>query len=440
MSRSARRTALIVLFAIQPLIVIAFWYVSSGELLFSNVSGVLIALGRLTGLLGALALMFQFLLITRIRPIENAFGLEALAKLHKKTGYYTLGLLLAHPPLLAAGYSAGAGTGFISQYRSFITDYPYVLPAAIGMGLLVAVVGFSVYIVRKRLPYEAWYGIHLMSYAVVALAFGHQIATGGTATALPAFRAYWTGLYIAVFGAVAWWRFGWPTLLFLRHRFQVSRIIQETPSTLSIYITGRNLDRLRARPGQFVIVRFLDRRAWQQHPFSLSAVPKGDTWRITVKGVGDFTRALSTLKEGTYVYLDGPFGQFTRDQAVGPHRLYIAGGVGITPLRSLIEEGIDSDDAILLYSNRSRLDIVFTEELKTYEEAGLRRVDVLSDDPEYPGEKGFLDAERIKRLVPDLTEREIFLCGPPPMMAGLTQTLLGLGVSSRRIHAERFAL
>jgi len=170
-------------------------------------------------------------------------------------------------------------------------------------------------------------------------------------------------------------------------------------------------------------------------------VPKDNLIRVTIKNVGDFTSEIATLKTGTPILLDGPLGTFTSKQATKNKYLFIAGGVGITPIRALIEElAPQKKDIVLLYSSKTQ-DIILKKELD-----GLAKqyrfpiYYVVTEDPSYKGEKGRIDQERIKRLAPDFLKRDMYLCGPPPMMEALITQLQELGVTHASMHYERFAL
>jgi predicted ferric reductase len=194
-----------------------------------------------------------------------------------------------------------------------------------------------------------------------------------------------------------------------------------------------------------VLVRFLSRQLWaQEHPFSLSRLPDGKTIRLTIRQLGDFTNEVPHIKPGTYVAVSGPFGAFTHEQRATQKVVYIAGGIGITPIRSLIEAQVragEKDTSVLLYGNRSVADTVFLEELTDLAaHSNMPLHNILSDQKEYSGETGFIDKEKIARLVPDIRERDVFLCGPPPMMWGIMEQLKELGVSESQVHYERFAL
>ncbi|MEK7556840.1 MAG: oxidoreductase, partial [Patescibacteria group bacterium] len=293
------------------------------------------------------------------------------------------------------------------------------------------------------LPYEAWYFLHLLVYVAVFLSLWHQFVVGTDLLASRVFYTYWVGIYTVVLGSHLIFRFGRPVYLFFRHQFRVSRIFRENYNTVSIYFTGKSTDQFNIYPGQFMILRFFTKGLWwQAHPFSLSRVPDGKEIRITAKAVGDFTQKLGSVPVGTKVLIDGPYGIFTEWTNESPKVLFIAGGIGITPIRSLMERLVSRGrEAVLLYANKTEKDIVFKKELEeVVKRYGGDIVHVLSDEPAYAGEKGFIDTNKIKRLVPDVAKRDVYLCGPPPMMKAVIAALQNLGVSAERIHWERFAL
>lgn len=442
-SRIKRQKAFAVsVYVLNLLIIVGFWAAFSGSAIFESASQSLIALGRLAGLLGAYFALTQLVLMSRGHWLESAFGLDKIARFHRVQGFMAISFILIHPPLLAIGYAIPADIKLPEQFLQFIQFYPYVWLAAIGLVLFVTVVGSSIYISRKHLKFETWYGVHLLAYLAIASVFLHQLALGNTLLTSRFFYLYWVGLYIFV-AATVLKRFAHPLYLYLRHGFRVKSVKTETPFATSIIIEGKNIDQQWAKPGQFIMVRFLAPGMWwQEHPFSLSQLPANGILRITAKKIGDYTRdQLPVLKAGTKAIVDGPFGAFTEDVATLQKRLYIAGGVGITPIRSLIEGQSDKTDSILLYANKVTQEIIFNQELTILQQAGKVTVHhVISDQPEYKGETGRINAEMIKRLVPDYPEREIYLCGPPPMMQAMIATLTDMGIPKTRIHYEYFAL
>lgn len=213
----------------------------------------------------------------------------------------------------------------------------------------------------------------------------------------------------------------------------------EGPGIVSIYVTGRRLDRLDARGGQFMLWRFLDRgRWWQSHPFSLSALPDGHSLRLTVKDVGRFSRGLADVRPGTRVLAEGPFGRFTADLAGARPALLIAGGIGITPLRCIFEELGPGTE--LIHRAITDDELVLGDELDRIARGRSARIHRVVGDHRDPRSADLLSAERLSALVPDVAGREVFVCGPPAMMAAVSSSLRAAGVPAGAIHCERFAL
>lgn len=426
------------------LIILYIWAATSVTLITDGgLGGLSLAFGRLFGLLAAYFALTQFLLMGRILWIERAFGLDHLASYHRLNGYMAIYSILIHAQLVVLGYALSSKTNFFSQYADVIKNYSYVAWALVASILFLMVVASSIYIVRRKLKFETWYYVHLIVYAAIILAFFHQLAVGGSFLELEWARDYWYVLYAFVGFNVLFWRFTWPTINLLRYGFKVSQVESETATTTSIYIAGRNLDKLGAKAGQYVLVRFLGKGfIFQEHPFSLSALPTEDTLRLTVKKVGDYTSVIPNLKVGTRVLISGPFGRFTSDIARTDKRLFIAGGVGITPIRTLLEEALDNGKGcILLYANRSQDDVIFMSEIATLKQRGLKLVPVFSSpSPGFDGETGYVDAARLERLVPDFAERDVYICGPQPMMDSIITDLRATSLPADQLHFERFAL
>jgi predicted ferric reductase len=421
-----------------------FWFSISQTTLFSSTDAIFIALGSLTGLLAAYFILIQFFFVGRNPWIEGTFGLDTLTRIHQKAGKLGIFLLLLHPIFLTIGYAHMGNVSFWKQYVDLVfRSGDDITQAAIGLLLFVVVVITSITFARKHVRYETWYFVHLTAYLAVMFSFGHQMEFGTTINANTLFYGYWLALYIAVFGSHVLYRFIRPFSTYQRHRFVVNRVVPENYNCFSIYIGGQNIDKFTIAAGQFMILRFLQKEFWwQAHPFSLSYAPGKNEIRITMKSVGDFTTELpKLLKPGTPVLIDGPYGVFTAQKIVKNKILFIAGGIGITPIRSLMESLLQSGkEMVLVYGNRKEQDIVFGAELQNIVgNTHAKIINVLSDDQAFAGEKGIVDLERIKRLVPDAVDRDVFVCGPPPMMNGVVSALQKLGVPASRIHFEKFA-
>ncbi len=428
-------------FVINLFVIIFFWWQGSGSLFTVDFTNSLLAIARLCGLLAVYFVLLQFVLRGRAVWIEETFGLNNLSTVHRLNGYLSLSFILSHFILILISYSLAANTNIIAQFFYFILNYDDLLQSFIGLVLFVSIVFVSIYIVRRKLKYEIWYYIHLASYLAILLAWGHQLEFGGDFVQ-NLFVWYWYALYIFVFGNLIIFRFLRQGYLYLKYRFIVSRVVKEADGATSIYISGNNLSAFVIRPGQFMILRFLDKkRWWQAHPFSLSFVPRENMLRVTIKNVGDFTSGIGKIKKGTPILLDGPLGTFTTSHATKDKFLFIAGGVGITPIRALIEQLAPlKKNMVLLYSNKTT-DIILKEELDNLSAKYKFSIYYfVTKDPKYKGKKGRIDVEKVKSLVPDFLKRDIFLCGPHPMMNSLIKNLQTLGVTHSSLHYEKFDL
>ena len=424
--------------------VVGLWVIGSSEILLTSAPDGLLSIGRLLGLLATFFALTQFMLMGRISWIERSFGLDRLANFHRFNGYMAIILILLHPIFIVASYSMASGQNFITQYVSTIRDVPYVWLALISQLLFVAVVGSSIYIARKHLKFETWYYVHLMVYGAIVLVPFHQFVSSPELAGSPAGTYFWLALYGFVAINVLIWRFGLPIVNFFKFDFRVIRVVAETPTTTSVYIQARKLKRLRIKPGQFVLVRILAPKFFlQEHPFSVSSVPNDNVLRLTIRKVGDYTTDIASLKPGARVVLSGPFGRFTKEVATTSKRLFIAGGVGITPIRAMAEEAIAlRTDSVLLYASRTPDDTPLKKELDELSQSRyLKVLYIYGDVPDnFKGLHGRLDGSMINSLVPDFIQRDVFICGPPPMMQALVADLSGLGLRSEQLHYERFSL
>ena len=425
----------------NALVILGFWWVSSGFEVTHSASDLFNGVGRVTGLLGTYLALWQLLLMARLPWMERCFGLERMIVLHRWNGYLVLGLLLGHGVFQTLGYQLGDGKDVASQLADFITSYEGLVGAIVALGLFVAVAVMSVTMARRHLAYETWYFIHLYAYLAIALAFSHQLATGVDFAGNPVFVAYWYALYVATIGPLIVFRVLAPLALYFRHRFRVQAVEKEARGVFSVYITGRHLDRFELEAGQFALWRFLDgKRWWQAHPFSLSGVPDGRRLRITIKNIGDFTAGVHALKPGTPVLVDGPFGKFTEVSAT-PKVLLIAGGIGITPIRPLAEEmAADGFDVRVLYRAHGEGDLVFKKELDALAARHGIHVDYLLSQSggRQPNRESWFAPSTMRRLVPDIAERAVYVCGPAGMTKVLRSSLEAVGVPAERIRTEVF--
>ncbi len=425
------------------------WWHGTSRNGVSTAGDAFIAAGRITGLLGAYLLLVLVTLMARVPWLERRIGSDWLARAHRWLGTYAISMLVAHAALLIAGltlldhFPLQGDVDHVpigSETAMIVLTYPDVLMATVALALLVAIGALSARAVRQRLPYETWHGAHLYAYVAIALAFAHQIAVGADFGDRGP-RIAWSAAHALVAACVLRYRVGRPMLLALRHRLRVDSVVPEGEGVVSIYVTGRHLDQLGAQAGQFFRWRFLTRRTWAQaHPFSLSAAPTRAMLRLTVKAFGDHTRELQQLQSGTQVIAEGPYGALTGLQRTRRRVLLLGGGIGVTPLRALLEAlpGGPGDIALVL-RGESPGALVFAREL---EELAARRGAalhyVLGRRPKCCARHDPLSAGRLRALVPDVAQRDVYICGSPGLMATARRALRLAGVPRWRIHAERF--
>lgn len=393
--------------------------------------------GRVTGLLAEVLVLGMVLLAARLPALERAVGQDTLLRWHRWLGPTVLVVIVAHPLLLAAGYAGAAG-----WWPSLVGLGSTTLDAVVGTGLFVIAAGTSVGLVRRRLPYESWHLLHLLTYAAVVLAFLHQLTAGSTVLQGTVVRTWWLMQVIAVLGLAAVHRVIVPLWVSARHGLRVVEVVRETDDVVSVVVRGRDLNLLGARGGQFLVWRFLDRSHWwRAHPFSLSAAPGGGLLRLTARQVGDGTRDLQHLRPGTRLLVEGPYGVMTGDARHGDRVLLIGAGLGIAPLRALLEDLPTAVDVVVLHRASHAGDAVLHAEL-----VGLAahrpatRVELVTGgrgaagDPDRP-----LGARSLRRLVPDIADRDVYVCGPAGLTDELRATVRSLGLPGDRVHAESFA-
>ncbi|WP_448640245.1 ferredoxin reductase family protein [Geodermatophilus sp. URMC 63] len=427
------------------LALVTWWWATGGGLADLTAWGSgLESAGRLTGLLASDLLLVQVLLMARIPVLERAFGQDRLARLHRLTGFASFDLMVGHVVLITWGYAAGELARTPATFWELTTDYPGMLLAVAGTACLVMVVVTSVRAARRRLRYESWHLIHLYAYLGVGLALPHQLWTGQDFLASTARTVYWWGLWAAAAVAVLVWRVALPLARSARHRLRVTSVVPEGDGVVSVYLTGRDLGRLPVEAGQFLTWRFLTGPGWTRaHPYSLSAAPDGRSLRITVKDSGDGSAALASLRPGTRALVEGPHGRLSARARSRRRVLLVGAGVGVAPLRALAEAlPYAPGEATLLYRFTGRP--LFESEFAVLAaERGLR-VLLLPGHRRAPG--SWLgagtppgdDAAVLRTWVPDVADRDVYVCGPEGWAADVRRSAEAAGLPAARCHVESF--
>jgi predicted ferric reductase len=423
-----------VLFGVLGLNLLFVWY-----LFFTSdvpEKNTLITIGKFLGLHVALVMIFQLVLVARLPWLDRRLGMDQLTSLHRWVGFTLFWTLLAHMTVIIAGFAQLDGNSFPVQIVSLAGSVPVLLGmvAFLIVGLVAIV---SARYARRRLSYEAWHAIHFLLYLVIVLALIHQMFEITTFTASSWSRRYWFALWTLTLVALVTGRVIIPVWRNARHQFRVAAVVPESDDVVSVHVTGKHLDKLPARAGQFMLWRFPGHQPWWQvNPWSLSAAPNGASLRLTAKAIGKTSAGLRDLPVDTRAFLEGPYGALTDLQRTREASVLIAGGIGITPIRALLEEL--SGPITVLYRVPSMSSAVLTSEL---EQLARMREATLHVLPGRTGEGNtpFAPAN-LQQLVPDITGRDIYICGPEPMTVAVLRSLHELGVPRSQIHAERFRL
>jgi predicted ferric reductase len=413
---------------------LGFSSLTTGALLAPG--GLMIALGNLAGLTATYFLLVTLLLISRLPALEASIGQDKLVRWHRRLGPWIVVLLVAHAFFITLGYAQSVRTGVLAQIGVFVRSYPGMLGAFVGLGLILLAAVTSYRNVRRRMRYETWWSVHLYTYLAVALSFSHQLLAGQAFLHHPWASGFWVVLWFLTAGVVIIYRFGVPIVRSFRHRLRVVSVHEEAPGVVSVILRGRDLDRLPVSGGQFLQWRFLTRHLWwQAHPYSLSALPTSTDLRITVKTLGDHSSALARLRPGTYVAIEGPYGAFTRHSRSTDRLLLVGAGVGVTPVRAMLDDLPSSVDVVVILRASSQRELVLRDEIAEL----VRRRRGRLHEVIGPRARAPLDAPQLRSLVPDIAERDLYVCGPEGFMRGLRNTALSLGVPGNRIHNEDFA-
>jgi predicted ferric reductase len=399
----------------------------------------LLTVAKFFGLHVALIMMVQLTLVARLPWLDRRIGMDRLTSWHRWVGFSLLWTVVLHATFIVAGYASldqkPAARTFLS-----LAAVPASLIGMCAAAIIIAMATVSVRYIRRRLRYETWHTLHLMLYLALLLGLVHQFLEGTTFTASPLSTAYWWTLWALVVIALIVGRVVVPLRRNAYHQFRVAAVVPESDNVVSVHVTGRHLDRLPAQAGQFFIWRFPGHNNWTHaNPFSLSAAPDGRSLRLTAKAVGDTSAGLRHLPVGTRVFAEGPYGAFTALHQVKDATLLIAGGVGVTPVRALLEDSAGS--VVVLYRVQTMADAVLLGELRTLAEARGARLHVLTgrtgtgSPPNTP-----FAPDNLLALVPDITDRDVYVCGPPAMTSAVLKSLRTLKVPRPQVHAERFSL
>ncbi len=433
------------------LVVLALWVHGGGVIdLAGGAAPAVTALGRVTGLVSADLLLWQVLTMARIPWLERSLGQDRLARWHRVLGFTSVTLMVAHIALITVGYSLGDGSSVLGELWSLVTTAPGMLLALAGTALLLMLAVTSVRVARRKLRYESWHLLHLYAYLGVGLALPHQLWTGADFLSSPAATTYWWGLWAAAAASVLIFRVLVPLRLSLRHRLVVSRVDIVGPDVISIEITGRRLHDLRAAAGQFFVWRFVTGPGWTRgHPLSLSSAPTARGLRVTMNTRGDDGARLAAMRPGTRVLVEGPHGRLTPQVRTRPALALLGSGLGLAPLVAVLQDAVRNGSmdrpAVLVRRSHDTGASPFEADVQPLVDAGwLRVVDLpgprsTTGTSWLPATAGHVRGPlALRTLVPDLDERDVYVCGASAWARAVESDARAAGVTSDALHVEHF--
>ncbi|RZU16291.1 putative ferric reductase [Kribbella rubisoli] len=433
----------------SALVVVALWVSGRGvQNLATGPADLLTSLGRLSGLVAADLLLVQVFLMARVPAIERSYGQDELARRHRLVGFWSFNLLLVHIAAILVGYTLRDHSDLVRETWSVVTTYGGMLLAAAATVALTLVVVTSVRAARRALRYESWHLLHLYAYVGVGLSVPHEIWTGADFTTSPLARLYWWSAYGVAAAAIVLYRLVLPVWRTVRHGLTVRDVIHEAPGVVTVQLGGRGLHRMPVRAGQYFVFRFLDGPGWSRgNPYSLSASPAPDQLRVTAKTAGDGSGRLARLRPGTKVAIEGPYGRLTAERRVTDRVAMFACGIGITPLRALLEElAYRPGNAVLVYRAHEAVDLVFRDELEQLARRrgitvhyllGRRTPKRNSWLPESAW--NWSDADAMRQLVPEIEQYDVYVCGPDRWMDAVCAAARADGLPDGQLHQERFS-
>ncbi len=402
--------------------------------------GFVLGAARVMGLVGFTILAIQVALGSRLKFIDRPWGLDSVMRFHKWMAVAAFFMLLLHPLTVFIYYAYPLGVGPGTAFGMIRVFYGGMAALAI----LAAVVMFSLLFKRLGIQYQLWRNTHKAAVAVVVVGFFHGLGAASEAMTV-SMRLYFIVLFAA---AMALFFYGnIYKKIRGRSRWIVESVMGETHDTYTLTLQPENGQRFPYRPGQFIFLR-LNRpgRPSEEHPFTISSSP-GETPSIavTIKESGDFTDTISQTRPGDRALVDGPFGRFSFQFDSPESFVFIAGGVGITPILSMMRRLRAAGDrrrGVLVYANRTERDIIAREELDAMpDNISVHYVLDSSPGQHWRGYTGRVNAGIIAECAGDIMAgSDIYLCGPPGMMKSVRAQLRSLGVSGSRIHMEKFTL
>lgn len=419
---------IIIILSIIPILVWAIMAPLSFR--FSDLNLAMTSIGQVLGLVGMVLFSLNLILAGRFKFIDRYFkGLDKVYLNHSKVGTIAFSLILFHPLFLVFKYIT------FSLWDAALFFIPGInLPITWGilsLGLMIFLISLTFYI---KLKYHIWKFSHKFMTVAFFLAILHVMFIPSDISRNGFLKFYILSLsFIALVVSVRQAFFNRIAVKKLKYKIKNITKLNENSVEVEMEPLSKKLD---FHSGQFAFFSFLSLSvSSESHPFSISSSPASNNLRITVKNLGDFTSNLKDLKVGDGVLIEGPYGGFSYQKSKNKNQIWIAGGVGITPFLSMVQDIPDGYNIDLYYSVRDKSDAVHVKELE-----GIANTKPnFRFKPWFSSLNGYINADLISKFSNGSTEKEIFLCGPASFMDNLKNQLVSLGVDIKRIHYENFS-
>ncbi|MHB8189701.1 MAG: ferredoxin reductase family protein [Ferrimicrobium sp.] len=398
------------------------------------VGGLVLFLGSITGLVGTYLALVMVVLASRLPALERSVGHVRVIRWHRVLAPWPISLIIAHVVFTTLAYADSAHNGVVAEFGILVNTFPYMVTATVALAIMVIVGLISFKRIRSRIPREQWWLLHLLLYAAIVLSFAHEVVLGPSFVHHPLAQGFWIAVWLLAAVLIVIFRIAIPLSRSSRHRLRVVEVLPEGVGVVSIILSGRQLDRLSIEGGQFFEWRFLTRRLWwQAHPFTVSAIPQAPYVRMTVRDSGDFSAMLRTIPIGTRVAIEGPYGVFTKRSRRRRLAVIIAGGIGITAARALLEDlSDDTEPAVILRASKLE-DLPLLDEVEHLVQSRKGVVHRLI------GSRDLVDLACVSQIVPDLAQRDVFICGSEEFVAAMVGVATAAGVPSAALHHEAYS-
>lgn len=420
--------SLIVILTIIPVIL---WFPYAT---FSDTKSIFLSIGQALGLMGSVLLSINIILSGRFKFLESLFaGLNQIYIVHHFIGAIVLILLLYHPVFVALFYLK---ISIVAAIKILFSG-PSNIPVFLGLLSLLVMIFALIFTFFIKLPYQIWKITHKFLGVSLLLASIHIFLIPSTVSKDLVLRFYILGL--SALGLLAYlYRVLLFKFLVKRFNYPVESAKPIHPEVTEVILKPKDKE-MKYQPGQFVFVDFSSLGIPKEvHPFSLTSSPESKNLSLAIKSSGDYTEAVKLLKTGALAQIEGPFGHFTYTRYENKRQIWVAGGIGITPFLSMarsLKPGT-TYKIDLYYQVGVPEEAVYLDELKQISE----KVPSFKIIPHFSKTQERLSAEIISKTSTDYLSADIFLCGPPPMMASLRLQFRKIGIKNSHIHSEEFSL